>query len=138
MPAFNKFHCFVEDLSEGKHNLGSDNLKLALTNSAPANTNTIFANISDLAAGGGYTAGGKAVTVATSAQSSGLYKLIVNDVVFTATTGFGPFRYIVLYNSSAAGQPLIGWYDAGSPITIAAAQTFTADFDPTNGVLTLV
>jgi hypothetical protein len=138
MATLNKFNCFVEDLAEKKHNLGADVLKICLTNSAPVATNTVYANITDLTTGGGYTAGGTAATITSSAQTTGTYKLVLADVVFTATTGFGPFRYAVLYNDTDATKPLIGWADYASSISLLALETFTADFDPTNGVLTIV
>ena len=77
------------------------------------------------------------MTITSSAQSSGLYKLIGNDVVFTATGAVGPLRYAVFYNSTATNQDLIGWGDYGSSVTLASGDTFTVDFDATNGILQL-
>lgn len=140
MATFNKFNCFVEDLAEKAHNLGSDTLKVALTNTAPDAANTTW-NTTDHpapAAGNGYTAGGNTLTISSSAQSSGTYKLVLADSVFTATSGgIGPFRYAIIYNSTASAKP-IGWYDYGSSITLASTETLTVDFDATNGVLQLV
>ena len=138
MATFNKFNSFTEALAEKVHNLGSDTLKVALTNTAPVNTNTQLSNITQIANGNGYTTGGAAVTTSASAQTGGVYKLTLADVVFTASGGnMGPFRYVVLYNDTAANDELIGWYDYGSSITLADTETFTVDFDATNGVLTL-
>lgn len=137
MAAFTKFNSFVEDLAEKVHNLGADSLKVYLTNTAPVATNTVYNTPADLATGGGYTAGGIAPTITSSAQTSGTYKLVLADVTFTATTGFGPFRYAVLYNDTAASKQLIGWWDYGSAVTLAALETFMWDADPSTGVLTL-
>lgn len=140
MATFNKFNQFVEDLAEKVHNLGSDVLKVALTNTVPLATNTVFANLTEISAGNGYTAGGTAATISASAQSSGTYKLTLADVVFTASGGsIGPFRYVVLYNDTptSPADPLIGWYDYGSSISLNTGETFTVDFDGSNGVLTL-
>lgn len=137
MATYNKFNSFVEATPEKVHNLGSDALKVMLTNTAPVATNTVLTDLTDLSTGGGYTAGGAAVTTTSSAQSSGTYKLVLVDVVFTATTGFGPFRYAVLYNNTATNKELIGWWDYGSAVTLLASETFTVDFDGTNGVLTI-
>ena len=142
MAAFNKFNQFVEDLAKKVHNLGvgADTLKVALTNSAPIATNTVFANITEISAGNGYSAGGAALTISASAQSSGTYKLTINDVTITASAGsIGPFRYVVLYNDTptSPADPLIGWYDYGTNLTITAGNSFTVDFDGTNGVLTI-
>lgn len=138
MAAFNKFQSFVEALAEKVHNLGADSLKVMLTNTAPVATNSVKANLTDISAGNGYTAGGTAATISSSAQTSGTYKLVLADVVFTASGGsIGPFRYAVLYNDTATNDELIGWWDYGSAITLASGETFTVDFDGTNGVLTL-
>lgn len=125
-------------MAEKGHNLGSDTLKVALTNSAPVNTNTVLANITQISNGNGYTTGGTAATISSSAQTSGTYKLVLADVVFTATGSMGPFRYVVLYNDTATNDELIGWWDYGSSLTLASGETFTVDFDATNGVLQIV
>lgn len=140
MAAFNKIRSFVEDLAEKVHNLGADTLKVMLTNSAPVNTNTIKANLTEISAGNGYTAGGTAIGSITSAQTAGVYKLTGGDVVFTASGGtIGPFRYAAIYNDTptSPADPLIGWYDYGSSITLADGETFTVDFDGSNGILTI-
>ena len=137
MATFNKFDSFVEAVAEKVHNLGSDTLKVALTNSAPTASNTVLANITQIANGNGYTTGGATATQSSSSQASGTYKLVLADVVFTATGAMGPFRYAVLYNDTATNDELIGYYDYGSSITLQSAETFTVDFDATNGVLTI-
>jgi len=139
MATFNKFNSFVEDLAEKVHNLGADTLKVALTNSAPSASNTVLANITQISNGNGYTTGGTAASITSSAQTSGTYKLVLADVVFTASGAVGPFRYAVLYNDTptSPADPLIGWWDYGSSISLATGETFTVDFDATNGVLTL-
>ena len=139
MATFNKFNAFVEDLAEKAHNLGSDALKVALTNTAPTAADTTWNTTSHPApaAANGYTAGGNTPTISASAQSSGTYKLTLADTTFTAAGGnLGPFRYAILYNSTASAKP-IGWWDYGSSITLADTETFTVDFDGTNGVLTI-
>jgi hypothetical protein len=140
MATYNKFNQFVEYMAEQVVNLGSDTLKVALTNTQPAVTNTILANITQIANGNGYTTGGTAATQSSSAQSSGTYKLVVGDVVFTAASGdIGPFRYAVLYDDtpSSPADPLIAWWDYGAPITVVDGETFTVDFNATDGVLQL-
>ena len=139
MATFNKFNSFVEALAEKTHNLGADTLKIALTNSAPSTADTILANITQIATGNGYVSGGTQATISSSAQTSGTYKLVLNDVTFTASGGsIGPFRYVVLYNDTASNDELIGWYDYASTLTITNGNSFTVDFDPSAGALTLV
>jgi hypothetical protein len=139
MATFTKFQSFVEAVCKKTHNLGSDVLKVMLCNTAPVNTNTVKANLTEISAGNGYTAGGTAASISSSAQTSGTYKLVLADVVFTASGGsIGPFRYAVLYNDTATSDELIAFWDYGSSITLASGETFTVDFDATNGVLQLV
>ena len=138
MAAFNKFDQFVADVANKVHNLGSDTLKVALTNTAPVATNTVFADIAEIAARNGYAAGGGAATAITSGQAGGTYILRLGNVAFTAADGaIGPFRYCVLYNATPAAGNLIGWYDNGSALTIMAGSTFQVQFDPAAGVLQL-
>ncbi len=139
MAAFNRFNCFTEDLAEKVHNLGSDQLAVALcaAANAPVATNTVLANLTQIS----YTnLSSRNVTTASSAQSSGVYKLTCNDLVLTASGGsVAAFRYIVLYNDTptSPADPLIGWYDYGSDLTLASGETLTIDFDGTNGVFTI-
>lgn len=143
MAAFNKFQDFVEQLGKGVHNFSSHTFKAALTNSAPAATNTILADITQISTGGGYTAGaggGLTLDGVTWSETSGTAKLVITDEVFTASgASVGPFRYVVLYNDSATSpaDALIGYYDYGSSITLADGDSLTIDFDGTNGVLTI-
>lgn len=140
MATYNKFQAFVENVAEKVHNLGADTLKVMLTNTAPVATNSVKADLTEISAGNGYTAGGNTVTISSSAQTSGTYKLVLADTTFTASGGsIGPFRYAVLYNDTptSPADPLIGWYDYGSAVTLATGETLTVDFDATNGVLTL-
>ncbi len=136
MAAFNKFNSFVEALAEKVHNLGSDQLAVALTAAAnaPVASNTQLSNLTQIS----YTnLSSRNVTTASSAQSSGTYKLTCNDLVLTASGAVATFRYVVLYNDTATNDELIGWYDHGSDVTLANGETYTIDFDGTNGVLTL-
>jgi hypothetical protein len=132
MASFNKFQQFVEDLGDGVHDLqaAGDTLKVALTNSAPVATNTVFANITEISAGNGYTAGGDDIANDYT-ESGGTGTLTGTDVVFTASGGtIGPFRYVVLYNDTptSPADPLVGWWDYGSAVTLNDGETFTVDF----------
>ena len=136
MATFNKFNSFVEHIAEGVHNLGSGQLVVALTNSAPSAANTVLADITEIS----YTnVSSRNITTSSSAQTSGTYKLILTDLVLTASGAVGPFRYIVIYNDtpSSPADPLIGYYDYASSISLATGETFTIDFDGTNGLLTI-
>jgi hypothetical protein len=134
---FTKFNSFVEACAEKVHNLGSDTLKVMLCNTAPVAANTVKADLTEISAGNGYTAGGTQANISSSAQTSGTYKLVLADVVFTATGAIGPFRYAVLYNDTATNKELIGFWDYGSSISLANGGTFTVDYDAGTGVLTI-
>ena len=146
MATFTKLDGFVEHLAEGVHNLGSGALTIALSNTAPGAETTppsgstaacILANVTQVA----YTfLSTRVITAGTSAQTTGTYKLVLTDLVLTSTGGTtGPFRYVYIYNDTptAPADPLIGYYDYGSSISLATTETLTIDFDATNGVLTV-
>lgn len=136
MADFQQFNAFAEAMPEKQHNLQSDTLRILLTNTAPVPANAVKADITEIAAGNGYVAGGPQATVSSSAQAAGTYKLVLADVVISASGGaIGPFRYAVLYNATSGG--LIGFWDYGTPTTLASGETITIDFDETKGVLTL-
>jgi len=140
MASFNKYASFIDELSKGGHNLQSDVIKVALTNTAPTAASDTVWNTTVApapAAANGYSAGGNTITTSSAATSSGTFKLVLADSVFTASGGqIGPFRYAVLYNSSKSNK-VIGYYDYGSAVTLNDTEPFTVDFDGTLGVLTL-
>lgn len=136
MASFNKFNSFVEGVAHGDHDLENNSLVVALTNTAPVATNSLLAHLTEIS----YTnLSSRALTVSGSSQTSGTYKLTIEDLVLTASGGsVGPFRYVVIYDDTATNDPLIGFYDYGSSITLADGETLTIDFDDSNGVLTIV
>ena len=135
MATFTKFQPFVEAVAEKKHNLGSDQLKVALTNTAPNATDSTLSQITEVS----YTyLSTRNITTSTSAQSSGTYKLVVSDLTLTSTGGStGPFRYIVIYNDTATNDDLICYFDYGSNLTLSDGDTLNLDFDGTDGLLTI-
>ncbi len=148
MATYNKFNQFIEDVMKKVHNVSTDTLKLLLTNTAPVagdikvNDNVTpdqvqaTSNAVELAAGNGYTQHGAAVTITTSSQSAGTFTLAGNQVVWTCVTAaMGPFRYVVLYNSSGGSlgaRPVIAWWDYGSSVTLNVGETFTVKFNNAN------
>jgi len=138
MATLTKINQFVADLANKVHNLGSDQLEIALCAAAyaPVVTNSVLGDLTEIS----YTnCSPRAITTTSAAQTSGVLKLILADLVLTASGAVGPFRYIVLYNSTPTSplKPLIGFYDYGSDITLASGETFTLDFDNVNGVFDL-
>lgn len=138
MSTLQKFQDFAEQVLRGVHNFGSHTFKAALTNVAPAATNTVLADITQIAASGGYVAGGYALDSVVLTETGGTAKVTIADEVITATGGsVGPVRYVVIYNDSAAGKPLVGFIDRGDSITLLDGESLTLDFDAAAGVLTL-
>lgn len=136
MASYNKFQQFVEDLAEKVHNLGSDQLVVALTTNAaaPVATNSILANLTQIS----YTnLSSRNITTSSSAHTTGTYKLVLADLVLTASGAVATFRWVVIYNDTptSPADPLIAFYDYGSDVTLANGETFTIDFDGTNGFL---
>lgn len=145
MATFTKIADFVEHVSEKVHNLGADQLVVALSNTAPGSETTpptgdgagVLANVTQIS----YTnCSTRNITTSSSAQTSGTYKLTLTDLVLTASGGtVGAFRYVYVYNDTptSPADPLIAYYDYGSSITLADGETLTIDFDGSNGFLQL-
>jgi len=137
MPQLQKFQDFAEQVLRAKHDFSSHVFKAVLTNTAPAATATVLADIAQVS-GGAYTAGGYVLDGVTLSETGGTAKVIITDEVITASGGsIGPFRYAVVYNDSAAGKPLVGYVDRGDSITLADGEELKLDFDAAAGVLTL-
>lgn len=144
MSSYTKINDFVEDLAEKVHNLGSDQLAVALSNTAPgsetsdptADGNGQLSNVTEITYTNLDGATPRNLTTSTSAQTSGTYKLVIDDLTLTASGGsVGPFRYVYIYNDDATNDELIGYYDYGSALTLADGESLTLDFDGTDGVL---
>ena len=134
MATFNKFNSWVEFLTEGA-NVGTDSFVVFLTNTAPSASNSVLADITEVS----YTnLSSRTLTTASASQSGGVQKVVFNDLVLTSTGGStGPFRYIGYCDDTLASDPLVGWYDYGSSITLADGEFITIDFDGTNGAFTV-
>ena len=142
MATYNKFNDFSNQLVRGTHNFASNTFKIMLTNTAPVATNTVFANLTDIAAGNGYTAGGTALTSVTITPSGTTATISAQKVVFTASGGTlpstGTFRYAVLYNDTAASKNLIAWWDYASSTSLNTGETFSVLFSNVDGVGNIV
>ena len=137
MATYNKIQDYVEQVNKAVHNWPSHTFKAMLTNSAPIATNTIAANLTEISAGNGYSAGGMTLDTVTLSETTGTAKVTIADEVLTASGGsIGPFRYVAVYNDTATSpaDALVMWYDYGSSITLASGESLTIDFDATNGL----
>lgn len=134
MAAFNRTNQFAEDLGKGVHVFGTHQLKVALTNTAPTAANATYAALTaPLATTNLSGATPFNVTTTSYTQSSGVGNLVLADLTLTATGAVGPFRYICLFNDTptSPADPLIGWFDYGSSVTMANTETFLIDFAAT-------
>ena len=142
MASFTKVNDFVVNLANVM-DLDGDTLIVALSNTDPtsgtdvtADGNGILANISQIS----YTnLSSRTLANVTSTQTSGTYKLSADDLTLTASGGsVAAFRYIVIYDDSVTSpaDPVIGYYDYGTSLTLNDGDTFTIDIG-TNGILTL-
>ena len=137
MASFNKFNCFVADVSHALHDMmtgTSQVYKVYLTNTAPTASNTVYNTPADLSAANGYTAGGYPSEPSPARKARARFKFSGStDPAWTAAGGsIGPFQFAVLYNATSATQPLIGWWDYGTAITLTNGNTFTVSLGPTN------
>jgi len=151
MATLTKYECVSKDLADQVHDFSSDTtdvLRMALTNTTPnVATHTVLADITQLSTGGGYTGGangGESCGSLTINKTGGVITVrAASDIVFTASGGsIGPFRYVVLYNSTAtndaaAADPLIGYWDYGSALTLNDGETLTADINATFDLFTI-
>jgi hypothetical protein len=141
MASYTKIQDYTEQLNKAVHNWSSHTFKLTLTNSAPVVTNTVFADLTEIAAGNGYTAAGATLDTVTLSEASGTAKVTIADEVITASGGsIGAFRYATIYNDTptSPADPLVCFFDYGSSITLASGESLTVDFDATNGLWQLV
>lgn len=144
MASFVKINDFVANAVENM-DLESDQLVIALSNTAPgsessnptADGNGILGNVTQVSYS---NLSSRNLTTSSSGQSSGVYKLVLADLTLTASGGsVAAFRYVYIYNDTVTSpaDPLVGYYDYGSSLTLNDGDTFTIDFSPSNGVLQL-
>ena len=132
--SLSKFNNFVEALAEKQIDLQNDTLKVALTDTAPTADISKLSDITEI----DYTnCSDRTLTVSSSSQTSGTYKLVLADLTLTASGTVGPFRYVVIYDDTATNDPLIAYGDYGSEVTMTSGETFKLDFDDTNGAITI-
>ena len=131
MAAFVKFNAFILNMGQAVHNFGTDALKIYLTNTAPnVGANAVKADLPEIALGNGYTGPQNINNAYSESGGDGTVTGNASNTITAAGGSIGPFRYVVLYNSTKAGGPLIGYWDYGAPLTLNDGATFTVNFDP--------
>lgn len=134
MASFTKIDSFVKNLAEKQIDLSGSGLTIALTNTAHTST---WDELSDLTEISYTNLSSRVLTVSSSSQTAGTYKLVLADLTLTASGAVGPFRYIYIYDDASTNDKLIAYYDYGSEVTLANLETFTIDFDGSAGCLTI-
>lgn len=128
MATYTKFQQFVEDLAHGVHNFDSDTLKVAFSNASNVPSASAHVKLADITTIVATNLGDLSLSVSSSGQSAGTYKLVVADKTLTASGAVPAFRYVIIYNDTAANDPLICFFDYGSEVTLASGDTFKLDF----------
>lgn len=132
MATFTENDVFSEDMANKIHDLNSDTFRWVLSNTAPVvGTTFLLSNVTQISTSGGYTqmtdgAGGLTTTLSFS-RTGQTTTVSGTQVVLTASGAVGPFRYLILVNDTPASplNPVIGWLDHGSAVTMAATDTYT-------------
>jgi len=133
------FNNFTLDIGNDVHTpFSTQDFKIALTNTQPdVATDVEFADIVEISATNGYTAGGNTCPFGSWSQVNGKATLFLQDPAnFVATGGsFDEFQWLVLYNSSApAGTGLIFYADYGAPVTLTDGTPLPVQLDGDKGV----
>lgn len=139
MATYNKFQDYAEQVKKAVHNWSTHTFRVYFSNTAPdAAADAVRGDLpTELANGNGYATNGPALDTVTLSESGGTSKVTIADEVVTASGGsVGPFRYLSFYNDtpSSPADPVVCYYDYGSSLTLADTETFTLDFDATNGL----
>lgn len=134
MATYTKIDSFVKNLAEGLINLGGTGLTIALTNTAHTSTWDELADLTQIS----YTnLSSRVLTVSSSSQTSGTYKLVLSDLTLTASGSVGPFQYVYIYDDASTGDKLIAYYTLPSAVTMSNGETLLLDFDGSTGVIQL-
>jgi len=134
MATYTKIDSFVENLAEGLINLGGTGLTIALTNTPHTSTWDELADLTQIS----YTnLSSRVLTVSSSSQTSGTYKLVLSDLTLTASGSVGPFQYVYIYDDASTGDKLIAYYTLPSAVTMSNGETLLLDFDGSTGVIQL-
>lgn len=134
MATFTFFDEFKKYLGDGTIDLDTHTFKAVLTNTVPVpGTDTILANITQIANSNGYTTGGVTLTSVTWTESgagTGIWIWSAADFSWTASGGSLPtFRYIPIYDDTptSPADPLVGYLDYGLALTVTVGNTFLVD-----------
>lgn len=144
MATYSKANDWADYLGEDV-DLASDTLKAVLSNTAPASEasnplsdgNGVLSNITQIAAGNGYTTGGLTLAGVTYVQTGGVGKLDATDLVIAASGGaMATWRYVYVIDDTVAAKPVIGVWDVGSAVSLGDGDSRTLVWDG-NGLMSV-
>ena len=135
----------TKDLGLQIHNFESDSFYVCLMSTDPTASavdyTTDFSSF-EIANGNGYLTGGVALSSTVLNEGANPYDWLMQavsgylQVEWTASGGnIGPFRYVGVYNNTAAGKNAVCYYDLGGDKTITNGDGWVFRF--TNGLLKL-
>jgi hypothetical protein len=139
MAAYNKIQQFTEDLGKGVHDVSADALTIALTTTANVPSTSADEVLGDITQISYTNLSARVPTITSYVHTAGVAKLILADLVLTASGTVAAFGVVVLYNDTptSPADPLIAWWEYGSDVTLLNTETFTLDFDGSGGVFTI-
>ena len=132
MATFNKVNDLAIDIMNRVHNFSTHTFKYGLSNTDPgsessdprATGNARMANVTEISYSN--VSENREVSGITLAQGSDDATVDGDDEVLTASGGsVGPFQYVWLFNETAADNPIIGYWDYGSALTLNDGETLT-------------
>ncbi len=149
MPTITIVNDFYEDIGNGVHDLSSDSIRLAFSNTAPASEssnptasgNGVLANVTQIS----YTnfsddlTSDRVLENVTWTESSGTATLNFDDFTVTASGGaLASFRYIYVYNDTptSPADAIIAVIDEESTVTLADGSNYAVTINA-SGLLTL-
>jgi hypothetical protein len=138
MATFTEPDCLSEDIANKVHDFNSDQFRVLLTSATPSLTAwfTLASVTGQPSAGTGYTTAVEGAGMATTMSFARTGQVTTvshtgagpaGSVQWTATGALGPFQWVVWWNDTptSPANPIIGWINHGSPITMAATDTYT-------------
>jgi len=139
---FSLFNEFAESIADGRIDLDTHTFKAAFTSTVPADTDavptwgaggTTNESSNEVSAGGGYTAGGEALTSVTWGQTSGVATFDSANTTWTSSASGDPtdIKSLILYSDTATNKDCVGWMDMTADGGTTAISLLSGDITVT-------